>query len=104
MDHQEQIRLNGSVDWESELTGFDRSGMNGAAYCRERGLSYSAFGYHHRKRGASCVTELVAVPTDRVRKPEPPQIRVYWYGAVIELLPEFDAGALARVLTTVAGG
>ena len=46
---REQVETEG-VNWEQELTRFEESGLSGAAYCRERNLRYSTFGYHKRKK------------------------------------------------------
>ncbi len=50
-----------AVNWEQELTRFEESGLSGAAYCRERCLRYSTFGYHKRKKDTVARPQFVAL-------------------------------------------
>ncbi len=50
--------------WKSVLTDFERSGLSGQAYCREKGIAYTAFA-NRRRRLAGIVKTSTKTKSDR---------------------------------------
>jgi len=95
------------VDWEVELDSWEKSGLSGAAYSRERGLAYSAFGYHKRKRESMVPPQLVALTEkggqDRAESKESGVV-IGLEGSCYRVLVAsgFDEKTLIRVLSLLA--
>ena len=49
MPKKGEIDLRKDRYWRSVLADFEKSGMSGQAYCRSRGISYSAFASRRRR-------------------------------------------------------
>ncbi len=103
---REQVETEG-VNWEQELTRFEESGLSGAAYCRERNLRYSTFGYHKRKKDTVAKPKLVALSPLNARpvgeqKPAGIGIRMDGVGYRITLRSGFDEETLLRALSVMA--
>lgn len=83
--------------WITNLADWRLSGLNGAAWCRERGIAYPVFLYWKRK----LVLESASGQFVEITNPEDPSLVLECNGVAIRLSAKFDAELLKNCLLTL---
>lgn len=94
------------VDWCAELERWEKTGLSAAAYCRERGLTYSTFGYYKRKKETAVRPQLVALgefgrADHQALRPSGVAVRMDGSCCAVAVTRDFDEPTLLRVLAIV---
>lgn len=81
--------------WKERIESYKQSGQSVAGWCRDRGVSVSAFRYHLHRAKEKNAPRFIELPAP----PEGLQLRIG--GAVLELSPDFDERTLQRFLSVL---
>jgi len=107
-----EVRSERAAYWSKQIEGWQRSGLNQGAYCRQHGLSQSSLSYWRKRlgatndRGAAPFVTIVPVPLPTSAQPDmatPPEPILVHVGNAfrIEIRGDFAAPVLEKLVRTL---